>query len=363
MTSSFPDRRTMVMDDITDVVGCTPCVRLNKVPKKYGVQCEVIAKCEFLNPGGSVKDRIGVRMVREAEAAGKIHKGDTLIEPTSGNTGIGISLAAAVKGYNMVVTMPQKMSHEKATVLAQLGAQIIRTPTSAAWDDPESLISVANRLVAEKGYVKLDQYVNSANPGAHYDGTGTEIVEQCGGKIDMVVIGAGTGGTMSGVAKKIKEAWPDCKVVAVDPRGSILADPTAPAENVSYHVEGIGYDFVPEVCHRHLVDQWVKSSDKESFELACAIHREEGMLVGGSSGSAMYGVIQAAKELRADQRCVVLFADNIRNYMSKFADRNWRIEHGFDQGEITRKTYGMLEKERDELAAKVAELEAKVAKQ
>lgn len=358
---SSVDRRTTVLNNILDVVGCTPCVRLNKVPQAHGVKCEVIAKCEFLNPGGSVKDRIGVRMVSDAEASGRLQPGATLVEPTSGNTGIGLAMSAAVKGYEMVITMPVKMSHEKSTVLESLGAKVIRTPTHVAYDHPDSLISVARKLEAEKGYVLLDQYKNPGNPNAHYDGTAQEIIEQCGTNIDMVVVGAGTGGTITGIAKKLKEKIPNIIVVGVDPRGSILADPSAPAEKVAYQVEGIGYDFVPSVCDRAYVDKWIKSSDQESFDLAREIHRTEGMLVGGSSGSAMWGVLQAAKDLRPDQRCVVVFPDNIRNYLTKFPDRNWRIEFGLEEGEINRPTYTQLQKKTDELAARVAELEAALA--
>lgn len=321
----------------------------------HGVQCEVIAKCEFLNPGGSVKDRIGVRMVREAEKSGRLQPGSTMVEPTSGNTGVGLSMAAAVGGYGMVITMPVKMSHEKAIVLEALGAQVIRTPTAVSYDHPDSLISVARRLETEKGYVLLDQYKNPANPDAHYHGTAAEIIAQCGKNIDMAVISAGTGGTITGVAKRLKEEIPNIIIVGVDPVGSILADPAAPAEKVAYQVEGIGYDFVPDVCDRKYVDRWVKTRDKESFDLARELHRYEGMLVGGSCGSAMYGVLEAAKELRPDQRCVVIFPDNIRNYMTKFPDRNWRIEYGLEEGPITRPTYTQLQKKVEELEAKLAE--------
>lgn len=365
--SSTPEklatRHTTVLNNILEYVGGTPCVRLNKVPKDHGIVCEVIAKCEFLNPGGSVKDRIGVRMVADAEASGRIHPGDTLVEPSSGNTGIGLAMSAAVKGYGMVITMPVKMSHEKSTVLESLGAQVIRTPTAVAYDHPDSLISVAKRLEKEKGYHLLDQYANPGNPNSHYDGTAEEILNQCGTNIDMVVVGAGTGGTITGIAKKLKERIPNIIVVGVDPAGSILADPDAPAEKVAYQVEGIGYDFVPKVCDRKYVDKWIKSRDQESFDLAREIHAKEGMLVGGSTGSAMYGVLEAAKDLRADQRCVVVFPDNIRNYMTKFPDRNWRIEYGLEQGEVTRPTYTQLQKQAEALEARVKELEAKLQQQ
>ncbi|CUG92011.1 cystathionine beta-synthase, putative [Bodo saltans] len=346
-------RHTNVLNNILEAVGGTPCVRMNRVPQDHGIKCEVIAKCEFMNPGGSVKDRIGVRMVADAEASGRIKPGDTLIEPSSGNTGIGLSLSAAAKGYKMIVTMPTKMSQEKTIVMEALGTEVIRVPL-VAYDHPDSLISVAKRLEAEKGYHLLDQYANPGNPNSHYDGTAEEILAQCDNKIDMIVIGAGTGGTITGIAKKLKERLPNIIVVGVDPVGSILADPSAPAENTPYQVEGIGYDFVPKVCDRQYVDRWVKSRDKESFDLAREIHAKEAMLCGGSSGSAMWGVLEAAKDLEAHQRCVVVFPDNIRNYMTKFPDRNWRIEYGLEEGEITRPTYNQLEKRVKELEAKLA---------
>lgn len=354
-----PDRNTNILGSILDAVGNTPCIRLNYVPKMLGLKCEVVAKCEFLNPGGSVKDRIGRQMVLEAEAKGRIKEGDVLIEPTSGNTGIGMAMAAAARGIKMIIAMPTKMSAEKERVLNVLGAKVIRTPM-VAHDHPDSLISVAWRMHKENPDTVhvLDQYRNVANPGAHYHGTGDEILRQCGGKVDAIVCGTGTGGTMTGIAKRIKEVNPDVRVIAVDPLGSILADPDTPAPDVSYHVEGIGYDFVPDVCHRNLVTTWVKSTDPKSLEYARMIHRYEGMLVGGSSGSAMYGVVEACKDLGEDKRVVVVFPDNIRNYMTKFADDNWLEEKGFDfikDSQATKRpTYEALQ-------AKVAALEAEVA--
>jgi cystathionine beta-synthase len=363
MTSNL-DRKTTILDSVLDQVGQTPCIRLNTVPAMLGLKCEVIAKCEFLNPGGSVKDRIGRMMVLNAEKDGKIKPGDTLVEASSGNTGIGMSMAAAARGYKMIVTMPVKMSQEKSRVLTVLGTKVIRTPTAAASADPDSLISVAKRIAKENDdHHMLDQYVNQANPDAHYFGTGQEILDQCGGKVDMVVIGCGTGGTMSGIAKMLKEKIPGVKVVGVDPVGSILADPkVAPPANYSYQVEGIGYDFIPEVCDRSLVDQWIKTEDPLAFKYARMLQRHEGMLVGGSSGSAMAGVVAAAKDLGADKRVVVIFADNIRNYMSKFADDNWMVEKGFLPGplDFPVPTYDAVKKERDELAEKVKALEAKL---
>ena len=216
---------------------------MERLAKNSGVKCELLAKCEFFNAGGSVKDRIGRRMVEDAERSGRLYPGCTIIEPTSGNTGIGLALAAAIKGYRCIIVMPEKMSQEKVDVLRALGAEIIRTPTSAAWDSPESHISVAIRLSREiKDAVILDQYSNPGNPLAHYDGTAEEILESCDGKIDMLVAGAGTGGTISGTARKIKQKCPDCIVVGVDPFGSILAQPEELNETdvTGYQVEGIG---------------------------------------------------------------------------------------------------------------------------
>ncbi|PWV00431.1 putative cystathionine beta-synthase [Trypanosoma cruzi] len=354
-----PDRRKCILDTVLDAIGSTPCIRLNHVPKKHGVCCDVVAKCEFLNPGGSVKDRIARQMILDAEASGRLRPNQTIIEATSGNTGIGLSLVAAVKKYPMIITMPKKMSHEKEVTLQALGAEVIRTETALPWDHPDSLIGMARRLEKEKGYVLLDQYRNPSNPKAHYEGTAQEIYDQCGGKVDMAVFTTGTGGTMAGVARRLKELLPNIVIVGVDPYGSILADPSVPLDPKPYLVEGIGYDFVPDVCERKYVDRWVKSADKESFALASEVHREEALLVGGSSGAAMWGVLQAAKDLRPDQRCVVVFPDGIRNYMTKFPDKNWLVENGLEEGEVTRPTYGSLEAQLEEAKKKLSEYEAK----
>jgi cystathionine beta-synthase len=253
-----------ILDNILQAVGGTPLVRLNQIGKDFG--CELLAKCEYLNPGGSVKDRIGRRMVEEAQASGRIRPGDTLIEPTSGNTGIGMAMAAAVHGYRMIITMPEKMSREKQVVLEALGAEIIRTPTEAAWDAPESHIGVAKQLrdILPRAHI-LDQYSNPDNPEAHFGGTAEEILEQTDRKLDIFVCTAGTGGTLAGVAKRLKKELPSVRVVGVDPVGSILAGP-GPIH--SYKVEGIGYDFIPDVLDRSLVDEWIKSDDRDSFQMA-----------------------------------------------------------------------------------------------
>jgi cystathionine beta-synthase len=318
-----------ILSSILDAVGHTPMVRLNSVTKGY--DCELLAKCEFMNPGGSIKDRIGVKMLLDAEKSGRIKPGDTLIEPTSGNTGIGIAIAAAARGYRVIITLPEKMSQEKQVVLEALGAEIIRTPTEAAWDSPESHIGVARRLkeVIPNSHI-LDQYSNPSNPEAHEIGTGPEIVEQCGGRLDAVVMTAGTGGTITGVARAIKRLVPKCLVVGVDPEGSILA---GPGEIKSYKVEGIGYDFIPDVLDRRLVDRWIKSHDRESFLIARQLIRQEGLLVGGSSGSAVWAALQICKELGPGKRVVTILPDSIRNYLSKFVDDKWMRQQGFTKGD------------------------------
>lgn len=295
-------------------------------------------KCEFLNPGGSVKDRIGFRMVEDAEAQGRLTPGCTIIEPSSGNTGIGLAMACAVKGYKCIIVMSEKMSTEKSDTLSVLGASVVRTPNEAAFDAPDGLFGVAKRLNEEiVGSVILDQYENPGNPLAHYDGTGEEIVQQCDGKVDMVVCGSGTGGTITGIAKKVKEVCPNAIIVAADPEGSALAVPESlnKTDVQFYEVEGIGYEFIPNVCHRDVVDRWIKTNDKVSFPLARRLISEEGILSGGSSGAALYAALQAAKELKEGQKCVVVLPDGIRNYMTKFVSDNWMEARNFKETENT----------------------------
>ncbi|XP_037542965.1 cystathionine beta-synthase b [Nematolebias whitei] len=323
-----------ILPNILDHVGYTPLVRLNKIPKEFGLKCEILAKCEFFNAGGSIKDRISLRMVEDAERAGILKPGDTIIEPTSGNTGIGLALIAAVKGYHCIIVMPEKMSKEKVDVLRALGAEIVRTPTSAAFDSPESHIRTAWRLKEEipNSHV-LDQYRNPSNPLAHYDTTAEEILEQCDGKLDMFVAGAGTGGTLTGVARKLKEKCPNAKIVGVDPEGSVLVHSEENTEennkNSHFEVEGIGYDFIPTVLDKSVVDMWYKSSDRETFNMARKLIKEEGLLCGGSSGSVVSAAMKMAQQLEEGQRCVVILADSVRNYMSKFLSDQWMQEKGF----------------------------------
>jgi cystathionine beta-synthase len=319
----------MLHENILECIGKIPLVRLQRLFAAKYPTFRFWGKCEFLNPGGSIKDRIGYNMVMKAEADGRIRPGDTLIEPTSGNTGIGIALAGAVKGYHVIIVMPEKMSREKQVILEALGAEIIRTPTEAAWDSPESHISVSKRLAASmpRAHI-LDQYSNPANPGAHSEGTALEIIADLGKVPDVVVIGAGTGGTLSGIASVFKAKRPDCVVVAADPEGSILAGP-GPIN--SYLVEGIGYDFIPDVLDRSLVDRWVKTNDARSFALARQLIRQEGMLGGGSCGSALMAVEESLPSLKLAPGAdvVVILPDGVRNYMTKFVDNNWLEGHGF----------------------------------
>lgn len=316
----------MIHENILSTIGNTPVVKINKIAKN--LDCNVFAKCEFFNPGGSVKDRIGWNMVKEAELSGRIKPGDTLIEPTSGNTGQGIALAAAVKGYKCIITMPEKMSKEKQIALEALGAEIIRTPTEAKSSDPESHISVAKKLnkEIENSHI-LDQYSNPSNPEAHYYGTAEEIIKDFNNNLDMVVISVGTGGTITGIAKRLKEEMPAIKIIGADPEGSILGG----GEKVSsYLVEGIGYDFIPDVLDNSLIDEYIKTKDEESFIMARRLIKEEGLLCGGSCGATMVAALKAASKLKNGQNCLVILADGIRNYMTKFPNDSWMKENGFE---------------------------------
>ncbi|KAF1843543.1 cystathionine beta-synthase [Cucurbitaria berberidis CBS 394.84] len=328
-TTTRPAIPPVVMDSVTQQIGNTPLIRLNKIPQSLGIRATVYAKVEAFNAGGSVKDRIALRMIEAAEKSGRIKPGDTLIEPTSGNTGIGLALVAAVKGYKTIITLPEKMSPEKVAVLKALGAEIIRTPTSAAWDSPESHIGVARRLVKELPNAHiLDQYSNPDNPLAHEFGTAEEIWTQTNGKVTVLVAGAGTGGTITGLARGLRKHKQDVKIIAADPHGSILAVPASLNDehiNEGYKVEGIGYDFIPEVLVQKEVDKWYKTDDRTSFLYARRLISEEGILCGGSSGSAMSAMVDAAKDLNLteDDVVVVILPDSIRSYLSKFADDDW----------------------------------------
>jgi cystathionine beta-synthase len=325
----LPTTMPAAKSSILEQIGNTPLVRLNKIPQSLGIEAQVWVKCELFNAGGSVKDRIALRMIEEAEKSGRIKPGDTLIEPTSGNTGIGLALVAAVKGYKTIITLPEKMSAEKVSVLKALNATIIRTPTEAAFDSPESHIGVARRLEKEipNAHI-LDQYGNLDNPLAHEHGTAEEIWNQTGGKITAVIAGAGTGGTITGIARGLHKHNDKIKIIAADPKGSILALPSAlndDGANQPYKVEGIGYDFIPDVLDQKIVDNWYKTDDRDSFHYARRLIAEEGILVGGSSGSAMAALVAAHRDghFTKDDIVVVVLPDSIRSYLSKFADDDW----------------------------------------
>jgi cystathionine beta-synthase len=319
---------------VLDLVGGTPLVRLQRVGRELAPT--LLAKLEFMNPGGSVKDRIGLRMIEAAEREGKLKSGGTIVEPTSGNTGVGLAIAAAIKGYRCVFVMPDKIAEEKRALLRGYGAEVVICPTAVPPESPESYYSVSNRLAEEiPGAFKPDQYSNPANPQAHYETTGPELWEQTGGELDAIVFSVGTGGTISGTARYLRERKPDLLVVGADPEGSIFSQP----DNVHpYLVEGIGEDFWPTTYDPGLVDEYVTVSDRDSFRTARRLAREEGLLVGGSGGTAVWAMLQVAQRFGPEATLVTLIPDSGRGYLSKLYDDNWLMEHGFLEREASAPT-------------------------
>jgi cystathionine beta-synthase len=313
------------VESILDLVGNTPLVRLSKVTE--GLRPLILAKLEQLNPGGSVKDRIGLSMLEDAERRGLLRPGGTVIEPTSGNTGHGLAMAAAIKGYKMIFVMPDKMSAEKISLLRAYGAEVVICPTNVDRESPQSYYSVAERLSREiPGGFQPNQYFNPRNPEAHYKTTGPEIWRQTDGKITTFVAGVGTGGTISGVGKYLKEQNPAIRVIGADPEGSIFSGEIAP-----YKVEGVGEDFWPGTFDREIVDEFIQVTDRECFVAARKLARQEGILVGGSAGLALHAAIQVAVDSKPDDVIVVLLPDTGRNYLSKFFSDEWMRQNGYLQ--------------------------------
>ena len=322
-----------VLETFLDAMGNTPLVRLSNVTR--GVRPSVLAKLEMLNPGGSVKDRIGIRMIEAAEREGLLKPGGTIVEPTSGNTGHGLAIAAATRGYRCIFVMPDKMSQEKISLLRAYGAEVVITPTAVPPESPESYYRVAERLAAEiPGAFQPNQYFNAENPATHYDTTGPEIWEQTEGSVDVFVAGIGTGGTISGVGRYLKEQNPRVMIVGADPEGSVYSGD----EPRPYLVEGIGEDFWPDTFDPSVVDRYVKVSDKDSFRMARAVTRQEGILVGGSCGTAVFAALQVARELDDPSKTiVVLLPDSGRGYLSKIHSDTWMLQHGMlDRPDIIR---------------------------
>jgi cystathionine beta-synthase len=319
-----------VLDTFLDAVGNTPLVRLSKVGR--GVRPTILAKLEMLNPGGSVKDRIGLPMIEAAEEAGLLKPGGTIVEPTSGNTGHGLAIAAAIRGYKCIFVMPDKMSQEKVALLRAYGAEVVITPTAVAPESPESYYRVADRLTEEiPGAFQPNQYFNQTNPETHEATTGPEIWEQTDGEIDVVVCGVGTGGTITGIGRYLKQRKPEVLVVGADPEGSLYSgDEVRP-----YLTEGIGEDFWPETFDPSIVDRWVRVSDKDAFRTARAVTRLEGILVGGSSGTAVAAALHVAAEMDEATTIVVILPDTGRNYLSKLYSESWLLQYGLMEARET----------------------------
>jgi cystathionine beta-synthase len=340
---------------VLEAIGETPLIRLNRVTDSS--PATVLVKFEAMNPGGSIKDRIGAAMIADAEAQGLLRPGGTIVEATAGNTGVGLALAAAVKGYRCIFVLPDKMSEEKVALLQAYGAEIVMTPTAVAPDSPQSYNGVADRLAREiPGAFRPGQFTNQRNPETHYRTTGPEIWRDTEGRIDALVAGVGTGGTISGAGRYLKERKPSVKVVCADPEGSILSGDTPHG----YLVEGIGEDYVPATFDRQAIDDFVRVNDSESFSTARRLAREEGLLVGGSSGTAVAAALKYAARMPAGSVIVAVLPDTGRNYLSKFHSDRWLREHGLERQERPRVTAGIVlsAKQRTEPLISVASMTA-----
>lgn len=340
-------------EHIADLVGGTPLVKLNRVTE--GIDCTVLAKVEYLNPGGSVKDRIALKMIEAAEASGELQPGGTIVEPTSGNTGVGLALVAQRKGYKCIFVCPDKVSEDKRNVLRAYGAEVVVTPTSVPPEHPDSYYSVSDRIARETpGGWKPDQYSNPNGPASHYESTGPEIWQDTDGGLTSFVAGIGTGGTITGTGRYLREISADrdggrVQIIGADPEGSVYSGGTGRP----YLVEGVGEDMWPRAYDPKVVDEVIAVSDAESFEMTRRLAREEGLLVGGSCGMAVVAALRHARTLPADAVVVVLLPDSGRGYMSKIFDDTWMASYGFLRGEETR-TVG------DVLAAKSGSMPALV---
>jgi len=318
------------LSDITKAVGHTPIVKLNRVTE--GIESDIYVKCEYLNPGGSHKDRVALNMIRDAEAAG-LKPGGTIVEATSGNTGAALAMIAAIKGYKCVFVMPDKMSQEKISTLRAFGAKVVVCPTAVEPEDPRSYYQVAKRIAEETpNCFYANQYHNPSNPGAHYLSTGPEIWEQCGHELDVFVAGMGTGGTISGTGKFLKQKKPDIKMVGVDPVGSLYYDFVKSGritKPFSYKVEGIGEDFFPSTMNLKIIDEIIRVDDKECFLMTRDLVRLEGLFVGGSGGAAVAGAIKYARQSGRKENILVLLPDGASKYISKIFNDDWMRENGF----------------------------------
>jgi cystathionine beta-synthase len=314
-----------IKDSILDTVGETPLVRLSRIGA--GLTPQIVAKIEYFNPGGSIKDRVAMRLVEAAERDGRLKPGGTIIEPTSGNTGTGLAIAARIKGYRVIAVMPDKMSKEKIDLLRAYGAEVVVTPTDVAPESPQSYYRVADRLTQEiPGAFQPNQYANLANPETHYTTTGPELWRQSGGAITHLVIGVGTGGTITGTARYLREKNPDIEVIGADPVGSIYSN----EEVHPYLVEGVGEDFWPETFDPEVVDRYVTVSDKDSFLTTRRLAQTEGLLVGGSCGLAVHAALEVAAQLDDPNAMIaVVLPDGGRAYLSKIFNDAWMSQYGF----------------------------------